>query len=135
MRASSLRSALHTLALFVAAAAPVGAAAPALASPPEDPLAALERRQQEIFERIGPSVVFISTGGTLGSGFFAGERGLVLTSAHVVGAAGVERQVDDRALGTQHPERRALPGFQRAVAHQSVRMNGFYLFQLLRSAA
>ena len=37
--------------------------------------------------------------------------------------------------GGQHPERRVLPGFQRSVAHQAVRMNGFYLFQLLRSAA
>ena len=35
----------------------------------------------------------------------------------------------------QHPERRPLPGFQRDVARQSVRMNGFYLFQLLRAAA
>ena len=35
----------------------------------------------------------------------------------------------------QHPERRPLPGFQCDVARQSVRMNGFYLFQLLRAAA
>ena len=35
----------------------------------------------------------------------------------------------------QHPERQALPGFQRSIAHQAVRMNGFYLFQLLRAAA
>ncbi len=35
----------------------------------------------------------------------------------------------------QHPERQALPGFQRGVARQAVRMNGFYLFQLLRAAA
>ncbi len=35
----------------------------------------------------------------------------------------------------QHPERRPLPGFQRGIAHQAVRMNGFYLFQLLRAAA
>ena len=35
----------------------------------------------------------------------------------------------------QHPERKALPGFQRSVAHLAVRMNGFYLFQLLRAAA
>ena len=37
--------------------------------------------------------------------------------------------------GGQHPEPRPLPGFQRAIAHQAVRMNGFYLFQLLRAAA
>ena len=35
----------------------------------------------------------------------------------------------------QHAEQRALPGFQRAVALQSVRMNGFYLFQKLSQAA
>lgn len=35
----------------------------------------------------------------------------------------------------QHPERRALPGFQRSVARQAVRMNGFYLFQVLPGAA
>ena len=35
----------------------------------------------------------------------------------------------------QHPERHALPGFQRTLARQSVRINGFYLFQLLRAAA
>ena len=41
----------------------------------------------------------------------------------------------DWDYGGQHPERRPLPGFQRSIAHQAVRMNGFYLFQLLRSAA
>lgn len=35
----------------------------------------------------------------------------------------------------QHAEQRSLPGFQRAVALQSVRMNGFYLFQKLSKAA
>ncbi|WP_237479671.1 hypothetical protein [Lichenibacterium dinghuense] len=38
-------------------------------------------------------------------------------------------------FGGQHAERQALPGFQRAIAHQAVRMNGFYLFQVLRAAA
>ena len=37
--------------------------------------------------------------------------------------------------GGQHRDRQALPGFQRSIAHQAVRMNGFYLFQLLRAAA
>ena len=35
----------------------------------------------------------------------------------------------------QHPEPRPLPGFQKAIALQSVRMNGFYLFQKLPNAA
>ncbi|RYB06453.1 hypothetical protein [Lichenibacterium ramalinae] len=35
----------------------------------------------------------------------------------------------------QHPEPRPLPGFQRTIALQSVRMNGFYLFQKLPNAA
>ena len=39
------------------------------------------------------------------------------------------------AYGGQHPERQALPGFQRSIAHQGVRLNGFYLFQVLRAAA
>lgn len=36
--------------------------------------------------------------------------------------------------GGQHADRRHLPGFRHAVAHQSVRMNGFYVFQALRMA-
>jgi serine protease Do len=55
--------------------------APGLAAP--DPLAELERRQQELFNRVAPSVVFLSRGNTLGSGFFVEER-LILTNAHVV---------------------------------------------------
>ena len=35
----------------------------------------------------------------------------------------------------QHPEPRPLPGFKRTIAHQSVRMNGFYLFQRLPTTA
>ena len=31
----------------------------------------------------------------------------------------------------RHPEKQAIPGFRRGVAQQSVRINGFYLFQLL----
>lgn len=54
---------------------------PAAAAP--DPLAELESRQQELFEKIAPSVVFISRGSTMGSGFFIEDR-LILTNAHVV---------------------------------------------------
>jgi S1-C subfamily serine protease len=48
-----------------------------------DALAELERQQTQLFEKVGPSVVFISTADGFGSGFFV-EPGLVLTNAHVV---------------------------------------------------
>ena len=41
----------------------------------------------------------------------------------------------DWKFSGQQPDRPALPGFQRTVARQAVRMNGFYLFQVLRAAA
>ncbi len=31
----------------------------------------------------------------------------------------------------RHPEKRAIPGYLRGVAQQSVRINGFYIFQTL----
>jgi serine protease Do len=49
-----------------------------------DPLAALERQQQELFDRIAPSVVYLSRGDAFGSGFFVAP-GQILTNAHVVG--------------------------------------------------
>ena len=35
----------------------------------------------------------------------------------------------------QHPEMRALSGYRNTIARQSVRMNGFYLFQIVASEA
>ena len=37
--------------------------------------------------------------------------------------------------GGQHPEMRALSGYRNRIARQSVRMNGFYLFQSVGSEA
>lgn len=53
----------------------------------EDPLAAFERRQQEIFTANAPGVVLIADGDSFGSGFFVTADGLILTNAHVVGKA------------------------------------------------
>jgi serine protease Do len=53
-----------------------------------DPLEELEQQQQRLFERVAPTVVFITHDGTLGSGVVVG-KGLILTNAHVVGKAQV----------------------------------------------
>lgn len=51
---------------------------------PVDPLLSIELQQQQLFERLAPSVVFITADGALGSGVVVGP-GLVLTNEHVVG--------------------------------------------------
>lgn len=52
-----------------------------------DPLAAMEARQQALFDRIAPSVVYVNRGDAFGSGFFVAP-GQILTNAHVVGNKG-----------------------------------------------
>lgn len=49
-----------------------------------DPLLAIEQAQQQLFERLAPSVVFITVDNSLGSGVVVAP-GLVLTNEHVVG--------------------------------------------------
>lgn len=54
-----------------------------VAASPTETIAAQENFQQDLFERLAPSVVFISTGKAFGSGFIVSE-GLILTNHHVV---------------------------------------------------
>lgn len=86
--------------LFVSEA--ITAAALLLAAAPSDPISEIERKQQALFEKIAPSVVFISDKRKFGSGFYV-EPNLVLTNAHVVeGASRVDVILHDgrRAIGT-----------------------------------
>jgi serine protease Do len=50
---------------------------------PDDVVSAQEAFQQELFERVAPTVVFISTGSGFGSGFAVSDS-LILTNRHVV---------------------------------------------------
>jgi S1-C subfamily serine protease len=72
-----------------------------------DPLAAAEAYQQKLFEKIAPSVIFISQGDSIGSGFFVNESGLALTNKHVVGDAKSVKVVlnDGRSLSAKVVER------------------------------
>lgn len=51
-----------------------------------DPLAEFEAAQLALYDRIAPSVVYLTTASGIGSGFFV-EHGLILTNRHVVGSA------------------------------------------------
>ncbi len=62
----------------------VPAPAPATPTTQVDPLAQLEAAQQRIFAQWAPSVVYIHTQNSFGSGFYVSRDGLVLTNAHVV---------------------------------------------------
>jgi S1-C subfamily serine protease len=78
-RRSRCRAALSQAIL----AAALLAAVPLAAS---DPLADLEAAQQALHDRVVPSVVYLTSDGGIGSGFFA-ARGLIITNRHVVGTA------------------------------------------------
>lgn len=72
-----------------------------------DPLAAVEAYQQKLFEKVAPSVIFISQGNSIGSGFFVDADGLALTNKHVVGEAKSVKVVlqDGRKLTAKVVER------------------------------
>jgi S1-C subfamily serine protease len=86
-----------------------------------DALAEVERAQQALYEKIGPSVVFIATRDAFGSGFFVDKQGLILTNAHVVTGQNTVRVVlaDGRSMDGEVVER-ARDDIDLALVHVPV---------------
>jgi serine protease Do len=99
----------------------------------DDPLIEMQERQQQLFERIGPTVVFIAAGDSFGTGFFVTNYGLILTNAHVVGTQPTVRVVmtDGRSL-VGRVVRRAPNDIDLALVQ--VPVHGVPALQLLEKA-
>jgi len=98
-------------ALFLPAALALVVAAVPNASR-SDALEDLERRQQQLFLRVAPSVVLISTRTGIGTGFFVSEDGLILSNAHVVG--------EEKAVSVLLQDGRKLDGKVEALAPDGI---------------
>ena len=98
-----------------------------------DPLLEMQQQQQQLFERIGPSVVFIAASDSFGTGFFVTNDGLILTNAHVVGDQATVRVVmtDGRSF-VGNVLQRAPRGIDLALVQVPAR--GMPALQLLEKA-
>ncbi|HKA89540.1 MAG TPA: trypsin-like peptidase domain-containing protein [Haliangiales bacterium] len=77
---------MRMLTLLVACAA-CGAAAPGPAQPPNTPTTSRALTPKEIAEQALPSVVFIKTANTIGTGFVVWKDGRIATNLHVLAGA------------------------------------------------
>lgn len=93
-----------------------------LAASANSVLASIEKEQQRIFESVAPSVVLITSGAGVGSGFFVRADGLVLTNAHVVAdRATVEVVLHDGRKVTGRVLERASGKIDLALVQADVR--------------